>query len=251
MKKSTPPPHLSRRELLLLAGAGPLATLSFGSAWAREAAGGSLASAPNLPQVWGRCTFFSAAELAFVDAALARLIPADELGPGAVEAGVALFIDQQLAGRNGQAIDWYMQGPFAKGTEQQGYQLQLTPAGLYRAAIKAVDAHCRQGFGGRAFAALDAADRDAVLHALEGGQLELPGVSGKAFFTMLWQNTQEGFFADPMYEGNRDFIGWKLVGYPGPRYNYVADIARYGQPYPLPTVGLMGRDPSRRPKAGT
>ena len=54
------------------------------------------------------------------------------------------------------------------------------------------------------------------------------------------------YFADPMYEGNRGFAGWKLVGYPGPRYNYDNEIRHYGQPYPLPTVGLLGRDPSRR-----
>jgi gluconate 2-dehydrogenase gamma chain len=61
---------------------------------------------------------------------------------------------------------------------------------------------------------------------------------------MLWQNTGEGFFADPMYGGNRDFAGWKLVGFPGPRYNYVNEIEQYGKPYTLPTVGLMGRNGS-------
>jgi gluconate 2-dehydrogenase gamma chain len=238
---------LKRRHLLLGASLGAVA-----GAFARPGGDrlpGSIAAAPNLPRVWGRYSFFSAAEAAFVDAALDRLIPADELGPGAVEAGVALFIDQQLAGRYGQATDWYMQGPFEKGSKQQGWQLALTPAGLYRAAIEAIDAHCRDAFGGRTFAALAAADRDGILHALENDELKLKDskASGKPFFDMLWQNTQEGFFADPIYEGNRGFAGWQLVGYPGPRYNYVGDIARYGEPYPLPTVGLMGRDPSRRP----
>ncbi|MDQ6629034.1 MAG: gluconate 2-dehydrogenase subunit 3 family protein [Pseudomonadota bacterium] len=58
---------------------------------------------------------------------------------------------------------------------------------------------------------------------------------------------QQGFFADPICLGNRNFIGWKLIGYPGPRYNYDADILRFGEHYPLPMVGLMGRDPSRQP----
>jgi len=58
---------------------------------------------------------------------------------------------------------------------------------------------------------------------------------------MLWQNTQEGYLADPMYGGNRDFAGWKLIGFPGPRYNYVAEIGQFGKPYTLPTVGLKGR----------
>jgi gluconate 2-dehydrogenase gamma chain len=45
-----------------------------------------------------------------------------------------------------------------------------------------------------------------------------------------------------MYGGNRDFAGWKLVGFPGPRYNYVNEIEQYGKPYTLPPVGLMGRN---------
>lgn len=237
---------MHRRDLLRYAGAGSLA-LATGGLVALRPARAQLAAAPNLPPVFGRYTFFSTAEKAFVDAALERLIPADDLSPGALEAGVTLFIDQQLAGRFGQAADWYMQGPFGEGTKEQGYQSPLTPAGLYRAAIRAVDAHCRDAHGGKVFAALDPDARDAVLEGLEQGKLELAGVSGKTFFDVLWHNVQEGFFADPIYEGNRDFIGWKLVGFPGPRYNYVGDIARFGQPYERPTVGLMGRDPSRRP----
>ena len=58
---------------------------------------------------------------------------------------------------------------------------------------------------------------------------------------MLWQNTQESYFADPMYGGNRNFAGWKLIGFPGPRYNYVDDISQFGKPYKQPTVGLSGR----------
>jgi gluconate 2-dehydrogenase gamma chain len=59
---------------------------------------------------------------------------------------------------------------------------------------------------------------------------------------MLLKNTQEGFLADPLYGGNRGFTGWKLVGFPGPRYNYMFEITQYGKPYPLPTVGLLGRN---------
>ncbi|HEX7384191.1 MAG TPA: gluconate 2-dehydrogenase subunit 3 family protein [Burkholderiaceae bacterium] len=240
------PPALTRRGLLR---AGSLALLP--AALARGSERGSVAAAPNLPAVRGSYAFFDADEAAFVEAALARLIPADELGPGALEAGVALFIDGQLAGRFGQALDWYMQGPFAHGTKQQGWQLALTPAGLYRAAIRAVDAHCRGAHGGRAFAALGAAEQDALLHALERDELTFPDAPGKTFFHLLWRNTQEGYFADPLYGGNRGFAGWKLIGFPGPRYNYVGDIARYGVPYRRATVGLMGRDPTRLPAGAT
>ena len=137
-----------------------------------------------------------------------------------------------------------MEGPFAKGTPEQGYQLALTPAELYRAAIADIDAHCQDAFGKR-FAALSAADQDATLHALEKGDIELPHASAKEFFDMLLKNTQEGFLADPLYGGNRGFAGWRLVGFPGPRYNYMFEITQYGKPYPLPTVGLLGRNGQR------
>jgi gluconate 2-dehydrogenase gamma chain len=71
-------------------------------------------------------------------------------------------------------------------------------------------------------------------------------VPAKEFFKILWSNTQEGFLADPEYGGNRGFAGWKLIGFPGPRYNYVAEIEQYGKRYEEPTVGLLGRDPQRK-----
>jgi gluconate 2-dehydrogenase gamma chain len=80
-----------------------------------------------------------------------------------------------------------------------------------------------------------------VLQGLEKGDIKLTDAPAKDFFAMLWQNTHEGFFADPMYGGNRDFAGWKLIGFPGPRYNYTEEIVQYGKPYALPSVGLMGR----------
>lgn len=243
------PAVINRRGLLrVTAGAGSAALLSpwLGDA---ESAAAQAAAVPGQPPVIATSyAYFTAPEVAFVDAAVGHLIPTDTLGPGAVQAGVTVFIDRQLAGRFGHALDWYMQGPWANGTDEQGYQLKGTPADLYRNAIQIVDAYCRQNFNQKTFATLAAADQIAILHSLEKGQLEHPSVSGKAFFDMLWQNTREGFFADPMYEGNRDFIGWRLVGFPGPRYNYVDQIRHYGERYPYPTVGLLGRDPWRRLK---
>lgn len=189
--------------------------------------------------------YFTAAEFAWIEAAVSRLIPEDALGPGAREAGVAAFIDLQLAGPYGRAETWYMQGPWKQGTEQQGYQLKLTPAQFYRTAIADIDSHSRASYHGQAFAALDAATRDALLHALEDGKVELAHVPAKPFFDMLLQNTVEGFLSDPMYGGNRGFAGWKLIGFPGPRYNYVDEIEQHGKRYAQPTVGLLGRDGTR------
>ena len=233
---------------MLVATAGSVALLSGLSAF-RPSGAQITQSAGRLPtRLASRSLeFFSPSEGSFVDAAIDRLIPSDVLGPGAVEAGVTDFIDRQLAGPYGRAVDWYMQGPWADGTEEQGYQRRRTPAEVYRAAILAIDNHSRQS-SGKLFVALHGDDQDALLHALEDGKVDLGDVSGKAFFKLLWNNTQEGFFADPVYLGNRNFIGWKLIGYPGPRYNYDSAIRHYGERYSLPTVGLMGRDPSRQPE---
>lgn len=184
-------------------------------------------------------------EIAFVDAAVERLIPADTLGPGAKEAGVTTFIDRQLAGGYGRAETWYMQGPWTAGTKEQGYQLKLTPAQLYRTAIREIDDYCRRTYGNKPLAELDAATRDKVLHGLEQGEIKLADAPAKDFFEMLLQNTVEGFLADPMYGGNRDFAGWKLIGFPGPRYNYVEEIEQYGKRYAMATVGILGRDGKR------
>lgn len=186
--------------------------------------------------------FFSPAEAAFVDAATSRLIPADDLGPGAHEANVLGFLDLQLAGAYGRAERWYMKGPWPTGTDQQGFQNRLTPAGIYRAAIADIDKHCHDHYG-KVFAALPHAQQDHVLKGLEANTVKLQHSPADTFFALLWQNTQEGFLADPVYHGNRDFIGWKLIGFPGPRYNYIAEIEQYGQPYKEPYVSLSGRHP--------
>ena len=184
--------------------------------------------------------FFTPVEATFIEAALARLIPKDELGPGAVEAGVAYFIDRQLAGDFGAGSRWYMQGPWDKGEATQGYQSRMPPAAYYRAAIREIDeAISREAKS--SFAKLAAADQDAWLHRVEEGKLQLPTADAKSFFKMLWQNTLEGFWSDPMYGGNRDLAGWKLIGFPGARYDYSAHVGRHGDPYPLPPVGLKGR----------
>ena len=210
-------------------------------AWARENA-----DAPRIP-VPG--AFLTPDEYRFVEAATAHLIPGDEQDPGAVEAGIPLFIDLQLAGSYGRADRWYMQGPWASGTDSQGYQLKQTPAELYRIAIAGIDTYCRHQFDDQVFADLPAQQQERVLLDLEAGKIELPDVPAKAFFQLLWQNTQEGFLADPMYGGNRDFAGWRLIGFPGPRYNYVEEITQYGKPYPMPPVGILGRN-GRRIQAG-
>ena len=199
------------------------------------------ANAPSVvdnPSGW---TWFTDVEAAFITAATARLIPADDLGPGAVEAGVPTFIDRQLAGPYGRGERWYMQGPWSAGLPTQGYQTRLAPAGMYRAAIKAIDAAVVRESRGGSFAKLAPADQDAFLQRLEKGDVALDGADAKGFFAQLLQNTLEGFWSDPIYGGNRDLAGWKLIGFPGARYDNSPYVAQHGEKYPLPPVGIKGR----------
>jgi gluconate 2-dehydrogenase gamma chain len=186
--------------------------------------------------------YFKPAELAFISAAVARLIPHDEVGPGAVDAGVPFFIDRQLAGPYGRGDHFYLGGPWPKGTPQQGYQSRFTPAQLYRAAIEAVDKYVASAFGGSSFANLQPRDQDTVLMGLESGSIALDGgVEAKTFFDMLLQNTKEGYFSDPIYGGNKDMSAWKMIGFPGAHYDYLDWVERYGERVPYPPVSFMGR----------
>ena len=182
--------------------------------------------------------FLSATEVAFLDAAVARLIPADELGPGAKEAGVTYFIDQQLFGGFGTMAKMYRQGPHAEGTPQQGYQSPLTPQEAYRAAIAEVDAVCVKQHAGP-FAKLDGKQQDEVLRALDEGKFPLEAVPARFFFNLLLDNTIEGFFSDPIYGGNRDKIGWKLVGFPGVAAVYTQHVEKHGVPYDALPISIV------------
>jgi gluconate 2-dehydrogenase gamma chain len=73
-------------------------------------------------------------------------------------------------------------------------------------------------------------------------------VDSKAFFTLLFQNVIEGYFADPIYGGNRDMGAWRMIGFPGARYDLTPWVSRYGEAYPLPPVGLTGR-PEWKPRS--
>jgi gluconate 2-dehydrogenase gamma chain len=176
-------------------------------------------------------TFFADPEAAFVEAAVERLIPTDALGPGAREAGVAFYIDQQLVGQFGYAAKMYRQGPWmADASSDFGYQLPLTPRDVYRLGIAATNAYCNKTYG-KAFDKLDGAHQDDVLTALDRAQLSFDSVPAKAFFEMLYGNTVEGFFVDPLYGGNRNKVGWKLVGFPGAAAAYYGFIENHNKAY--------------------
>lgn len=200
--------------------------------------GRSTAPSPVFP---GDLRFFTATEAATMEAIVDRLIPADDLSPGGKDAGCVVFIDAQLAGPFGGAGGQYTRAPFMPGSPQQGYQGEDTPATRYRKGLKGLADHVAGKFPGKSFVTLSPKDQDDLLKGLEAGRVALNGVDAKSFFALVLQNTMEGFFADPIYGGNKDMVAWKMLGFPGARYDYRDWIDRHNEAYPLPPMSIMGR----------
>jgi len=235
--------EVSRRQVLtgtvlLLAGAtatSPAKTILGELPWAPNAGD------PPIPVKEGPWQFFSVEEGRAVEAIADRVIPPDPQTPGGKDSGCAVFLDRQLAGPYGRQEGLYVSPPFEHGGMNQGSQSAVGPALQYRDSLAAFDRACKSRHGGKAFAELTSTDQDAVLTGLEGGALELEGIDGKAFFEQIVRDLQMGFFADPVYGGNRDMVSWKMIGFPGARYNYLDWVNRHNEKYPLPPVSITGR----------
>lgn len=126
-----------------------------------------------------------------VEAFADRLIPKDENGPSATECGAPNYIDRQLAD--------YLASEKASFVE-----------GLNATNAYAMKSH------GKNFVDLTSEMQDMVLTEIEGGRAE-GFANSRAFFNRFRRLTLEGAFSDPYYGGNKNFAGWDLIGYPGPR----------------------------------
>jgi len=164
--------------------------------------------------------FFTQPEALIVAAAASRIFPSDETGPGAREAGVAVYIDRQLAGPWGRDRYRYTQGPFEENASAEfGYQGKATPQQIYRQGLKDL----------KGFDRLKADEQDDTLKQIET----------TLFFSLLRQNTVEGMFCDPMHGGNIDMVGWQLIGFPGPRMNNYDDVDKhFGEAFRPKPAGL-------------
>ena len=211
--------RLSRRDVVTATGAAAAAAL--GSAPTE-----GLAQQPRPSSQPTTYLFFNADEVAFIEPAIARLIPADDQWPGAVEAGVANFLDKELNGAWGAGERLYRSGPWQPGTPSQGYQLPFTPAELFRTALAAIAKDL--GASGTPFAKMSGEQQDAYLRSLEAGAVDLGGVPSDIFFAHLWDATVEGFFSDPVYGGNRDMAAWKMIGFPGAYASYYELVDQHG-----------------------
>ena len=217
-------PSTSRRSLLKLFGAGAVgaavgagATLVAGDV-TRPATTAVVIAPPPL-------RFFNDAQAKTISAMAERIFPKDNAGSGATDAHVLNYIDGRLTGAWGLGTKTYRQGPYVQPTDSgHGFQLAMTPRDIYKDALAALDAYCTRQFG-KTFDALSAQQQDDTLHALEQGKVDtFTTVPAATFFAMFRQNVVEGLFADPLYGGNFNMIGWRWIGFPG---NPMA----YGDPY--------------------
>jgi gluconate 2-dehydrogenase gamma chain len=126
--------------------------------------------------------FFTAEEAALVDAICEQIVPADQ-DPGARQAGVARYIDRQLA------------GPLARF------------GGAYRSGLPRLAAACARSTG-KPFVELPFAEQTRFLESVERG--EVKGLV--SFFTMLIDHTMQGFYGDPRHGGNAGAVSWKMLG---------------------------------------
>ena len=177
-------------------------------------------------------------EVAFFTAAADAMIPADELTPSGSDCGIVTFIDRQLASAWGGGAKMYRNGPFRKAKPEYGYQLPLTPRQLFTAGVVATNAWTRKVYG-KDFDRLAAKEREDALKVLEQGKAELDDFDGKIFFEALLQIVMEGFFADPIYGGNRNKAGWKMIGFPGVIEVNRENVAKYlDKPFPTNPLSI-------------
>ena len=162
-------------------------------------------------------TFLNSHEAATVEALAGRIIPGSADDPGAQQAGAGTYIDRALA------------GPYR--------HLQR----LYRTGLAALDIRCLEQQG-HTFVELDEREQDAFLEPLAQGEwaAALAGERAESgseevdvgflpyFFAVVRQHVVEGTFGDPVYGGNRDTVGWRLIGFPGARWGYGEKEMTYG-----------------------
>lgn len=183
--------------------------------------------------------FFNLEEAAFVEAMVDHMVPADDLTPKGTDLGINVYIDRALAGAWGKGDRLYMQGPWKRGAPSQGYQLPLTPAQLYRAGIEDTNAYCRKTYG-KPFDRLEEAQRQEVMVGLATGKVTFDsGLPARVFWSTVYQTVMEGMFSDPIYGGNRNKAGWRMLGFPGAIAVHRDHIEKYrDKEFPIDPVGI-------------
>lgn len=218
--------HVSRRQFLAraaagagaVAGAGALASAGCTSAGMQAQHPSHAMPAAATGPADESFVFFTTAQGRTVDAIAERMIPTDDLGPGAHDAGVVFYIDRALAGPNAHLKD------------------------VYGAGLAAIDAYSQATYRAT-FLTLNAERQDAVLRAMDEAKATgFTAPTAKGFFELLWTHVREGMFCDPSHGGNRNFIGWKLLRFPGVQWEHptTAQWDGYGKDLQIRAAGDWG-----------
>lgn len=195
-EEDAPRDHGPSRRTFLMASAAGISTVWLETHWSGILAADAFAQTARGAGAPTKLEFFSAADAAEIESMAAQIIPTDDT-PGAKEAGTIYFIDHALSTFDKDEQPRYTQG------------------------IKELQAKTRELFpGATTFAGLTPAQQVQVLTAIE----KTP------FFGLVRQHTIVGFLADPMHGGNRDQVGWKLIGFEG-KFNYKSPYGYYDRDY--------------------
>ena len=195
-------------------------------------------------------TVFDPHQRATVEAAMARIIPTDET-PGAREAGCIDFLERYLSG-----VDFIFAKPDGSGFEvlegrsrEAWTQRILLMRTRYIEGVHDLDRRARARHGAD-FVGLAPDQQDAILRDVEANVSDQPTtlpvsdalggpVSAEPalqqtltevdldFFPLLVTHTRQGFYADPIYGGNKGQVGWNVIGFPGPASLVEVHTGRY------------------------
>jgi len=170
--------------------------------------------------------FFNEEQAATIAAFAERLMPGAPGRPGASDAGVLNYIDLALAGAYADLQDFYRRG------------------------LAQLDAYCRETYQ-QSFVQLDTAEQDKAIAELDEGKATgFTWPTAQEFFNTLRTHTMEGMFADPIYGGNRDFAGWRLVGFPGAQGLFTPSDLESRQAFTrAPIAGIQAEDKGSRRRA--
>jgi len=232
---------MSRRQLLAVAGA---TGVGLALAACDNPRGGEVLSGdvdadqipfepPSMPPETGVDRFFTPQEASLVEALTARILPGSADDPGAREAGTVNFIDNMLAEYESFDEPTYFHPPFVgvesdkpklppgvseltdEELDRYGFQGSQTPQEYYRAGLAALAAYSLSSQG-VAFDAATEEQQDAVVKALaDGSATGFDSPKAKDFFKHVRSDTIRAVFSDPLYGGNQNFAGWRLIGYLG------------------------------------
>jgi gluconate 2-dehydrogenase gamma chain len=214
--------NASRREFLVRAAVGAGAAASAGlvpdviAQNHEQMEGGAATPGAQHPSGSEHGAFFNHADAATIAAFTERIMPSAPDKPGAKDADVLNYIDLALAGAYAEMQDFYRRG------------------------IASLDVYCRSAHK-ESFVHLTPEKQDEVIAALESDKASgFTWPSAKEFFSILRTHTMEGMFADPLYGGNRDFAGWRLVGFPGAQAIFSPTDLQSKQAFTrAPIVGLQ------------